>query len=152
MAQIGVWACHVVLQHHKLAKLLSTRLQFWFRLLGITWIACVSRFVIYNMSMARNDGIHYDLHVQPPCGFYGVPLWAEQYATVGDRLLPSSHTPHPILHDAILRKPSQGLLPCFGLMLACTSALIYTNAMGIGMHPRMEMPLVYTQGVHPCNT
>ena len=47
-------------------------------------------------------------------------------------------------------------------MLACTSALIYTNAMGIGMHPRMEMPLVNTlalnnihaiaQGLHPCNT
>ena len=47
-------------------------------------------------------------------------------------------------------------------MLACTSALIYTNAMRIGMHPRMEMLLVNTlalnnihaiaQGLHPCNT
>ena len=47
-------------------------------------------------------------------------------------------------------------------MLACTSALVYTNAMRIGMRPRMEMLLVNTlalnnihaiaQGLHTRNT
>ena len=91
-----------------------------------------------------------------------MPLWAEQYATVGDRLLPSHHTPHPYYMTPYSENQARVYSLAFALMLAYTSALIYTNAMGNGMHPRMDMPLVYTMalndihaiahGLHPCNT